>query len=44
MKILLNQEVDKETYREIYLTDRRFNMISSAKKYMAVLLVLYACV
>ena len=25
-------------YREIYLTDRRFNMISRAKKYVAVLL------
>ena len=34
---LLNQEVDKEMYREIYLTDRRFNMISRAKKYVAVL-------
>ena len=40
---LLNQEVDKETYREIYLTDRRFNMISRAKKYVAVLLV-FVCV
>ena len=26
-------------YREIYLTDRRFNMTSRAKKYVAVLLV-----
>ena len=40
---LLNQEVDKEMYREIYLTDRRFNMISRAKKYVAVLLV-FVCV
>ena len=40
---LLNQEVDKETYREIYLTDRRFNMISRAKKYVAVLLA-FVCV
>ena len=40
---LLNQEVDKETYREIYLTDRRFNMISRAKKYVAVLLF-FVCV
>ena len=30
-------------YREIYLTDRRFNMISRAKKYVAVLLV-FVCV
>ena len=29
--------------REIYLTDRRFNMISRAKKYVAVLLV-FVCV
>ena len=40
---LLNQEVDKEMYREIYLTDRRFNMISRAKKYVAVLLA-FVCV
>ena len=40
---MLNQEVDKETYREIYLTDRRFNIISRAKKYVAVLLV-FVCV
>ena len=30
-------------YREIYLTDRRFNMTSRAKKYVAVLLV-FVCV
>ena len=30
-------------YREIYLTDRRFNMISRAKIYVAVLLV-FVCV
>ena len=30
-------------YREMYLTDRRFNMISKAKKYVAVLL-LFVCV
>ena len=30
-------------YREIYLTDRRFNMISRAKKYVAVLLA-FVCV
>ena len=30
-------------YREMYLTDRRFNMISRAKKYVAVLLV-FVCV
>ena len=30
-------------HREIYLTDRRFNMISRAKKYVAVLLV-FVCV
>ena len=30
-------------YREIYLTDRRFNIISRAKKYVAVLLV-FVCV
>ena len=30
-------------YREIYLTDRRFNMISKAKKYVAVLLA-FVCV
>ena len=30
-------------YREIYLTDRRFNMISRAKKYVAVLLF-FVCV
>ena len=30
-------------YGEIYLTDRRFNMISRAKKYVAVLLV-FVCV
>ena len=40
---LLNQEVDKEMYREIYLTDRRFNMISRANKYVAVLLA-FVCV
>ena len=40
---LLNKEVDKEMYREIYLTDRRFNMISRAKKYVAVLLA-FVCV
>ena len=31
-------------HREIYLTDRRFNMISRAKKYVAVLLVFCMCV
>ena len=32
-------------YREMYLTDRRFNMISKAKQYVAVYYwLLYACV
>ena len=37
-----NVEIDKEMDRERYLTDRRFIMISGAKKYVAVLL-LFVC-
>lgn len=38
-----SQEAGKETDREMYLTDSRFNMISIAKKYVALLLV-FVCV